>query len=165
MRSTSVPSPSCFSNVSGISAWPPAWTQEGMQQTNGNNSSSCWFTSTRWLLCLRAPSPPGPDEAAHVEERTCTPAARTNRSPSQGGGQIPAAGSSPWPYVCLFWLSCQELEEKSCISVTVVGTGWGTDFPLSWKDFKTSYYQKVYKGWDFKSVLREAKNLLEINGN
>lgn len=70
MRATSVPSPSRFSNVSGISAWLPAWTQEGMQQTNGNNSSTCWFTSTRWLLCQEPLHPPG--EATHIEERTST---------------------------------------------------------------------------------------------
>lgn len=58
-------------------------------------------------------------------------------------------------------------KEKSYLPFLVVETGWETDFPLSWnwKDFKTSHYQKVYKGWDFKSVLREAKNLSEINGN
>lgn len=97
----------------------------------------------------RAPLLQGPTER---------PPKEAARSQQQGHRRDPMCA-------CFGSLSCQELEEKSCISVTVVGTGWGTDFPLSWKDFKTSYYQKVYKGWDFKSVLREAKNLLEINGN
>lgn len=113
----------------------------------------------------RAPSPPwwsnsyrGEDEHPVLQGRTELLPKEVARSQQQSHRCDP---------ICAFFgfLSCQELEEKSCISVIVVGTGWGTDFPLSWKDFKTSHYQKVYKGWDFKSVLREAKNLLEINGN
>lgn len=97
----------------------------------------------------RAPLLQGPTEL---------PPKEAVRSQQQGHRRDPMCA-------CFGSLSCQELKDKSCVSVTVVGTGWGTDFPLSWKDFKTSHYQKVYKGWDFKSVLREAKNLLEINGN
>lgn len=120
-------------------------------------------------------SPSSPEswwEAAHVEEREDVPSAqravKANRAPSQRGVRI----SLRFVTEILFLLAlaaslAQCSKKKPHLPFIAVETGWETDLPLSWnwKDFKTSHFQKVYKGWDFESVLREAKNLSEINGN
>lgn len=94
-------------------------------------------------------------------------AAKANTAPSQRDNRI-LARLSLWSRLCLCWLPpSSRTPRKAPCSFYSCDIGWERDLPLSWnwKDLKTSHYQKVYKGWDFESVLREAKNLSDINGN
>lgn len=140
------------------SAWLPAWGDVKEQHMSGSRSRPHWLTSTgsRWeTACFEEKMYPLPTV---LQKQTQLPP-RDNRI---------LARLSPWSRLCLCWLPPpSRTPRKALCSFYSCDIGWERDLPLSWnwKDLKTSHYQKVYKGWDFESVLREVKNLSDINGN